>query len=320
MTAERPTPRHPLDGLVTVMWHYVRTADDVPRVGGTWLEPPVFEGQLDAIARQRTIVGWPDVAEALQGGRPLPPDAALLTFDDGLADHARTVAPRLVARGWTGVFFVLARDPGEPLTVGHAIHVLLAALGEGGLATAVLDALPPAHASRFVAAQAEERAAGVAPIDVLKRALQRDLVDVVEPILHRLVTERLGPPGDVADALHLSPVEVERMRSDGLTIGGHGRRHLWFDDAPAPRVRDEIAASATFLAREPRPWAFAYPYGAASPGAVRTLHQHRFGGAFRASPHAATGAFDLGRVDGEDPASASTIEIATTAPTARSQR
>jgi len=30
--AEPPASRHPLDGLVTVMWHYVRTADDLPRV------------------------------------------------------------------------------------------------------------------------------------------------------------------------------------------------------------------------------------------------------------------------------------------------
>jgi peptidoglycan/xylan/chitin deacetylase (PgdA/CDA1 family) len=308
--AEPPASRHPLDGLVTVMWHYVRTADDLPRVGATWVDPATLADQLDAIARQRTVVSWPEVAEALHGGRPLPPDAALLTFDDGLADLARTVAPLLVARGWRGIFFVLARDPGEPLTVGHAIHILLAELGEEGLAAAVLDALPPAEASRFVAAQARERAAGVAPLDVLKRPLQRDLLDVVEPILQRLVTERVGPPGEVADALHLSPVELERMRRDGLTIGGHGLRHLWFDHAPAARVRDEVAATAAFLAREPRPWPFAYPYGASGPGAVRALGEHGFGGAFHASPTAARGAFDLGRVDGEDHGLGSAIAAA----------
>jgi peptidoglycan/xylan/chitin deacetylase (PgdA/CDA1 family) len=298
---------HPLDGLVTVMWHYVRSASDLPHVGATWVETDAFVGQLDAIGRQRTVVGWPEVAQALRGGRPLPPRAALLTFDDGLADHARTVVPQLVARGWSAIFFVLARQPGEPLTVGHAIHVLLAELGQDNLGAAVLDALPAAQASRFATARARERAAGVEPIEVLKRPLQRDLVDVVEPILHRLVAERLGPPGDVADALHLSTFQLQQMRSEALTIGGHGRRHLWFDHTAASRVRDEIDASAAFLADEPRPWAFAYPYGAASPNAVDELAGQDFGGAFHAARRVATGRFDLGRVDGEDLAFGSTI-------------
>src|SRR3954471_4920410 len=146
MTPER-TPRHPLAGLVTVMWHYVRRASDGVAVGATWVEPDAFDAQLDAIANSRTVVDWPAVAEALDGGRPLPPDPALLTFDDGLADHARTVVPLLIRRGWSGVFFVLARQTGEPLTVGHAIHVLLAELGEDGLAAAVVDGLAPGDAA-----------------------------------------------------------------------------------------------------------------------------------------------------------------------------
>jgi peptidoglycan/xylan/chitin deacetylase (PgdA/CDA1 family) len=294
-------PSHPLDGLLTVMWHYVRERSEAPHVGAMGVDPATFDRQLDLIARHRSVVDWPAVAAALAGGSTLPPAAALLTFDDGLADHARTVAPRLLERGWTGVFFVMARPAGERLTVGHAIHVLLAALGEQGLGAAVADALPPAEARRFAAARQRERESGVDPIDILKRPLQRDLLDTVEPILHELVERHLGPSGDVADALHLGDRDVARMRREGLTIGGHGRRHVWFDHEPQGRVAAEIHASAAFLLDEPPPWVFAYPYGAAAPTSDKGLETAAFAAAFHASPRIATGRFDLGRIDAEDP-------------------
>ena len=199
------------------------------------------------------------------------------------------------------MFFTLARRPGEPLTVGHALHVLLATLGEDGLRGAITVSLPPDQASHFAALQERERSAGADPIDVLKRPLQRDLADTVEPILQRLVETHLRPSGEIADALHLTPVDVDAMRANGQVIGGHGRRHLWFDHESPPRVAGEIRASARFLLDEPRPWAFAYPYGASDPTAGRQLAEAGFAAAFHASPVASTGRFDLGRIDGEDP-------------------
>jgi hypothetical protein len=200
------------------------------------------------------------------------------------------------------LFFVLARSAGDRLTVGHALHVLLAVLGEDGLRDAIMAALPTDETSRFVELQARERSAGVASIDVLKRPLQRDLADTVEPILQQLVETHLGPSGEVANALHVSPEEVAAMRASRQVIGGHGERHLWFDHEPAARVADEIRASARFLIDEPRPWAFAYPYGASDMTAIRELSDGGFAAAFHASPVASTGRFDLGRIDGEEPA------------------
>jgi peptidoglycan/xylan/chitin deacetylase (PgdA/CDA1 family) len=295
-----PRAAHPLAGLLTIMWHYVRDAAAAPRVGVPWLDVAAFDVQLDRIGRTRTIVGWADVREALAGGRALPADAALLTFDDGLVDHDRVVAPRLAARGWPGICFVTARRPGERLSVGHAIHVLLAVLSPADLRAAVVADLDVPDRARFLAAERREEAAGVEPIDVLKRPLQRDVADAAEPILGRLIADRLGPESDVADALHLAPAQLDNVRRAGLTIGGHGRRHLWFDHAPPPAVRAEIADSAAFLGGEPRPWPFAYPYGAAGPGTGRTLAGAGFAAAFHASPRAASGTMDLGRFDAED--------------------
>jgi len=93
-----------------------------------------------------------------------------------------------------------------------------------------------------------------------------------------------------------------------MTIGGHGRRHLWFDHAPAEPVAAEIADSAVWLAAEPAPWVFAYPYGASGADAPTLLARAGFGAAFHARPTASTGPWDLGRVDAEDPAFLDTLD------------
>lgn len=300
--------RHSLADLVTVMWHYVRDRDAEPRVGAGFVDPATFEDQLDRIGRLRTVVGWAQVADALVGGRPLPADAALLTFDDGLIDHHRTVLPRLAARNWPGVFFVTARQSGELLSVGHRIHVLLADLPASDLRDAVLDRLGPEDRVTFLAAELRERAAGFDAIDVLKRPLQRDVAEVAGPILSALIDERHGSEGDLGDALLLSAGQCADLRNAGMTIGGHGRRHLWLDWEPRDRVRAEIADSARFLAPEPKPWAFAYPYGAGHPVATNALERADFAAAFHAAPRTASGRFDLGRIDAEDGALAAALE------------
>ena len=122
-----------------VMYHYVRDADARPVVGYRGIDPATFDAQLDAICRLGTPVGWADLAAALSGLRALPSDAVLLTFDDGLADHHRVVLPRLVARRLPAIFFVLARDPGDGLTVGHQLHVLLGAHSADDVRAAVVD-------------------------------------------------------------------------------------------------------------------------------------------------------------------------------------
>ena len=136
--------------------------------------------------------------------------------------------------------------------------------------------------TEFRAAREREQRANVEPIDVLKRPLQRDLVETVAPILSRLVGASRGPDGDVADALHLTPADVAAMRQDGLTIGGHGRRHVWFDHEISGSCRGRGRGERTFLASEPAPWAFAYPYGASSPAALDALPSNGFSAAFHA--------------------------------------
>lgn len=286
-----------------VMWHYVRSADDEPRAGYRGVTPEAFGAQLDALCDRMTPVGWSAVLASLAGTTPLPEHAVLLTFDDGLVDHHRAVLPALSARGLSGVFFALARRPGESLTLGHRLHVLLGVWPAGRVRAEVVARLTAPDRERYVAAERSMNTTGPEdPDDVWKRPLQRELAAVAGPILGDLVEEAIGPEGDVADRLYLSPSQLRDLVDAGMTLGGHGRTHPWLDAVDDERCRDEITASAAFLASyDAGPWPFAYPFGAAPASARATLADAGFVAAFTTIPTRDDDRYHIGRVDGDDP-------------------
>jgi peptidoglycan/xylan/chitin deacetylase (PgdA/CDA1 family) len=88
------------------LYHSVQ--DDPP----AWLAPftvtpRTFVEHLDMIADSGlSVIPLRRLVAALHGGPALPPRAAVLTFDDGYADFATTVAPLLRARGLPVTLYV----------------------------------------------------------------------------------------------------------------------------------------------------------------------------------------------------------------------
>lgn len=288
--------------LAVLMYHYVRPPDAPVRVGSGCVDLGTFAAQLDDIGRHACVVGWPQVAAAMDGGPALPPNAVLLTFDDGEDDHHRYVLPMLTERGLPGTFFVMARDPAEGLTVAHRIHVLLAHLTRQQLRDAVLDRLPAEERARYRIAEVEQaRHPFSDPVDDLKWVLQRDLASAASPILSRLVEDLVGPEPDLAAALHLDAGQVAQLHAAGMTLGGHTRDHVWLDfvdEAEAGRQLEASRAQLTRLAPEGG-WPFAYPFGGipAEPG--RRVGPFGFAAAFDATARDRTHRWRLGRVDAE---------------------
>ena len=283
------------------MYHYVREAETTPAVGYRGLDPATFDAQLDAIARVATPVGWAAVDAAVGGGPSLPPDAVLLTFDDGLRDHHDVVLPRLAARGFPAIFFVLARDTTGGLTVGHRLHVLLGTRSAAALREEVVARLGVADRRRYAALEAAMREAGPSDADdVWKRPLQRELAPVAGPILRELVEGSIGPEADLAAALYLDAAQRVELISAGMTLGGHGADHVWLDHLGPAAVEREVRRSAELLAKHgPGPWPFAYPYGGVPRGAGTLLRRHGFGAAFTTGSRS-TGRFHIGRDDGDE--------------------
>ena len=285
------------------MYHYVRDPGDAAEAGSGIPGLPVarFAAQLDEMAQHNHMLSWREVRAAVVDGQPLPPDATLLTFDDGMRDHYLNVFPLLKARALSGLFFALARPPQTGLALAHKIHYLLVALGLNGLRAAVWARLSPDQQEQFEQAEARYRVR-YAGIDLLKAVLQRELSDGIEGLLSDLFAQHVGDETAIAAGYYLQPAQIRAMVAGGMHFGGHSASHPWFDFVSAERQDTEIAASAAWLAGiEPGPWSFAYPYGGLSPHAPGLLARHGFAAAFTTQTQFRhVDPFYIGRLDGEE--------------------
>ena len=298
----------PLD-LTVMMYHYVRDPGDAAEAGSGIPGLPVqtFEAQLDELSRKHTFVTWPDVRMALDGVKPLPPSACLLTFDDGVCDHYLNAFRVLQPRNLSGLFFIMDRRESVGFILAHKIHFLLATLDVMGLREAIWEKLDPAQQERFTQAEKKyqmqyslESLDG--QINLLKAVLQRDLSAEVDTILSELFETQIGSENEMARNYYLNTEQIREMAAGGMHFGGHSRSHPWFDWIDAEARAAEIKASADWIGQfESGPWAFAYPYGGFSEDSPTLLRDRGFAAAFTTQTqlrHA--NPYYIGRLDGEE--------------------
>ncbi|HEY0408837.1 MAG TPA: polysaccharide deacetylase family protein [Candidatus Dormibacteraeota bacterium] len=115
-----------------LMYHYVRVnPDGHDRLGASLsVTPRDLAAQMTLLQDAGvTTVTLDDVVTALGGGRPLPPRAVVLTFDDGYRDFSTAAMPVLRAHGFRATVFVVSGFLGRPgyMTAGDVV----AAAGAG---------------------------------------------------------------------------------------------------------------------------------------------------------------------------------------------
>jgi peptidoglycan/xylan/chitin deacetylase (PgdA/CDA1 family) len=266
-----------VSALSIVMYHYVRDSSRTRYPGLKVRSIEEFDGQLDYITRHYRVCGTRDVLAAARGERRLPPNACLLTFDDGFLDHFTVVLPRLVERGLSGSFYAPGAAVEERRVLDtHKIQIVLAAAPDHGkLARRILDMLedyrgewplPPGDAlySRYARASRFDGP----EITFIKRVLQRGLPEPVRAaIAGRLFDEYAGADEDtVAQELYMDLSQLRTMVRFGMEVGGHGADHVWLDSLERADQAAEIARTAAFLARvhggPPADWVMCYPFGA----------------------------------------------------------
>lgn len=277
MTAARESGPAPGGGtrVTIVMYHYVRPLEGsrYPRLRA--LPLAAFRGQLDYIARHHEVIGAPELIAAVRGGPALPPNALLLTFDDGYTDHATHVLPELERRGWTGAFFPVAGavTRRQMLDV-NKLHFALAAAADPAPLAAEVRAAVLAHRARLgldEPAAYEARCRGDSRYDspditFVKRMLQRELpaplrAELTDTLFHRLVTR---DEAAFADELYLSADQLRDMVGRGMYVGSHGDTHRWMNTLTRAEQAAEVDASLALLRAIGAPasdWIMCYPYG-----------------------------------------------------------
>ncbi len=276
-------------GVTILMYHFVRdlARSRFPAIKGLTVD--AFRGQLAYLMRHYQIVTMESVLDALAiGGIGLPPRAALLTFDDGYADHFDHVFPILDELGVQGSFFPPARPVLEDRVLDvNKIHFILACASRPDALLGDVIAAIDARQDRFQLRRGVEYWSGfdessrfdTREVTFVKRVLQKTLpeaprAEIVDELFRRYVTE---DETAFARELYMSLDQLRCMRRHGMFIGSHGYSHVWLNAVDRQTQESEVNRSLDFLRKvdpEMKRWVMCYPYGGYDVTTLEVLRAH----------------------------------------------
>ncbi len=283
------------------MYHYVRDLRNsrYPDVKG--LDVGAFRYQLGYLNKHYTVLTIEEVVGALETGGDLPPNAALLTFDDAYLDHYRYVFPLLDDHNLQGSFYPSARSVLERSVLEvNKIHYLLASgvaaddlvrdifglldarRAEYGLKSNDFYYQKLAHPNRFDTAE----------VVFIKRLLQRELGGPLrKDLADTLLQKHIGISEAVLhEELYASFEQLGVMHRHGMHIGVHGYDHFWLGYLTRPEVEHEVEQSLGFLEKlkgAALPWTMAYPFGNYSDTVIDVVREKGCSLAFTTEPEVA---------------------------------
>ncbi len=217
--------------------------------------PDQFRRRLEAVASRFDVIGIEELCRALDGA-PLPPNPALITFDDGYRSCLEVAVPVLRQVGLRAVFFVATSYVEErrlywweriAWTVARARARRLELTYPAPL---TLDLDAPGAA------------------EVLNRVVKKTSgLDVERFLLH--VAAAAGVEWDgglerrLADELIMTWDQVRGLRDAGMDVESHTRSHRVLQTLAPGELVDELAGSRADLERElgRKVRAIAYPVG-----------------------------------------------------------
>lgn len=276
--------------LTAVAYHYVRDTDQTrfPDIKGLAIRQ--FRGQLDYIKKHYNVISAQALLAFASGvADAIPPRAVLLTFDDGLIDHYRWVAPILGEYDISGAFFPPARAIVErDLLDVHKVHFILAAERDKHRIATELQSLIEEHRAEYGLESCETyidrwakagRYGDPAEVIFVKRMLQKGLpgparTKIADTLFERIVNV---DQRSFADEIYVTTEQLREMREAGLYVGGHGYDHSWLNTLSTEAQNRDVAGMLDFLHElgvAEEPWMITYPHGAHDDNLILNLSSH----------------------------------------------
>jgi peptidoglycan/xylan/chitin deacetylase (PgdA/CDA1 family) len=201
---------------------------------------------LDFINKHYHVVTLADLQKSLQGGAPLPNNAALITFDDGWRDTLQHAQPELKRRHMTAVLFIAT----EVLSLKNnrwwqdALVAVLRDQDARRLLVNALQHLAPAENNRSKSND---------------RQLTAELATMTETARFELLNQVLALENSARQML--TPNDLQCFEKDCFEFGAHGHTH-----APLPYIAAaaiELAQSYQYMrSMDATPITMSFPHGA----------------------------------------------------------
>jgi peptidoglycan/xylan/chitin deacetylase (PgdA/CDA1 family) len=224
--------------LLVVAWHNIEATWHYPAPPGAGLEG--FERQLRWLRRACTVVPLTAAVADLLAGRPLPPRAVALTFDDGYLDNLELAVPVLRRLELPATFFLVpdllegkARGWWELLGWGFA--------NAGRPSVAWRGTQLPTRGA------AGERAMGTVA-EALKELDRHERDAAVAALLDEL--EPAGEPGTAVQRLFMDADQARQLVAAGMEVGSHSMHHAILSREPAAAQLTDLTASRAWLQKE----------------------------------------------------------------------
>ncbi len=245
-------------------WLSVLTYHRFPSAGGYEpfddevidVTPESFERQVVFLKKYFTLVGVDELC-AFAEGRPLPPNAVAITFDDGYLDNYEVALPILKRHDAKAIFFLATGCIGERrMYFWDRVAYIVKRSGRSHVRLSYPFVVDISFSKKKLALEQLLRIVKTHPALNLERFL-----------------DELGHAADVAWSRHLERSFAERLlmtwdharelKRAGMDVQSHTRSHRVLDTLPPADLLDELAGSRADLAREvgEAPRAIAYPVG-----------------------------------------------------------
>ncbi len=200
-----------------------------------------FDAQVATLKRYFDVIGLEDVLRFL-AGRPLPPNPAIITFDDGYRDcHARAL-PILLKHGVKAVFFLATSYVSERRVFWW--DRISYALGQCREERVRLTYPYPLELDLTVSTRSATRSL----LDLVKRHyglnVERfldELMDLCGVAWNREIERRF------AEELIMTWDEVRELRAAGMEIHSHTRTHRILQTLPFAELACELAGARADL-------------------------------------------------------------------------
>jgi peptidoglycan/xylan/chitin deacetylase (PgdA/CDA1 family) len=258
--------------LRVLTYHRVDEAERHPALypGLISATPEAFDQQMSYLAANYYVVSMPELIDACRSGRPLPPRAVLVTFDDACRDFAEHAWPTLKRYHLTATLFVPTAFPDHPER-GFWWDQLYQAVS----ATARRDSLDTPLGHMPLRTPTERTRTYAQLKDYVKTLPHQAAMAWVEQ-----TCADLGTPPPLHNVLSWD--DLRRLAREGVTLGAHTQTHPLMNRVTPEEVCAEAVGSLRDLEREIGQALpiFAYPSGGFNDEVVRVLRREGFKLAF----------------------------------------